>query len=99
MRRSRDGEAPKDVHPKFKVRAVKLVTEDGRSVAEVARDLDLSESLLCGWKQALAVDGPRALPGHGNVPAPRGRVASLPGREPAPPDGARHPETGDGFLR
>ena len=55
--------------PEFKVQAVKLVTEQGRSVAEVARDLDLGESLLRGWKQALAADGDRAFPGHGNVPA------------------------------
>jgi transposase len=55
--------------PEFKVQAVKLVTEQGESIAEVARDLDLSESLLRGWKQALAVEGDRAFPGHGNVPA------------------------------
>ena len=55
--------------PEFKAEAVKLVTEQGRSVAEVARDLDLSESLLRGWKQALAAEGDRAFPGHGNVPA------------------------------
>ena len=36
----------------FKVQAVQLVTEQGKSVAEVARDLDLSESLLRGWKTA-----------------------------------------------
>ena len=55
--------------PEFKAQAVKLVTEQGRSVAEVARDLDLSESLLRSWKQALAADGPRAFPGRGNLPA------------------------------
>jgi transposase len=55
--------------PEFKVAAVKLVTEQGRSVAEVARDLDLSESLLRSWKQALARDGNQAFPGHGNPPA------------------------------
>ena len=52
--------------PEFKVQAVKLVTEQGKSIAEVARDLDLSESLLRGWKQGLATDGVSALPGHGN---------------------------------
>ena len=41
----------------FKVEAVRLITEQGRSVAEVARDRDLSESLLRGWKQALAAEG------------------------------------------
>src|SRR3954447_3899219 len=55
--------------PEFKVQAVKLVTEQGKSVAEVARDLDLGESLLRSWKEALAADGARAFPGHGNPPA------------------------------
>ena len=55
--------------PEFKDQAVKLATEQGRSVAEVARDLDLSERLLRSWKQALAADGPRAFPGRGNSPA------------------------------
>ena len=55
--------------PEFKIQAVKLVTEQGKSIAEVARDLDLSESLLRGWKQALAAEGDRAFPGHGNPPA------------------------------
>jgi transposase len=53
----------------FKVEAVRLITEQGRSVTEVAGDLDLSESLLRGGKQALAAEGGRAFPGHGNLPA------------------------------
>jgi transposase len=53
----------------FKVQAVKLLTEQGKSVAEVARDLDLGESLLRGWKQALAAEGDRAFPGQGHLPA------------------------------
>jgi transposase len=55
--------------PEFKAQAVKLVNERGRSVAEVARNLDLSESLLRGWKRALAEGGDRAFPGEGNPPA------------------------------
>ncbi len=55
--------------PEFKVQAVQLVTEQGKSIAEVARDLDLGESLLRSWKTALAADGVRAFPGHGNPPA------------------------------
>src|SRR5262245_15128788 len=55
--------------PEFKIQAVKLVAEQGRSVAEVARDPDLSESLLRSGKQALASDGDRAFPGRGNPPA------------------------------
>ena len=55
--------------PEFKAQAVQLVTEQGKSIAEVARDLDLSESLLRSWKTALAAGGARAFPGHGNPPA------------------------------
>jgi transposase len=55
--------------PEFKVQAVQLVTEQGKSIAEVARDLDLSESLLRSWKTALATSGAPAFPGRGNPPA------------------------------
>ena len=55
--------------PEFKVQAVQLVTEQGKSVAEVARDLDLGESMLRSWKQTLAASGAQAFPGHGNPPA------------------------------
>ena len=53
----------------FKVEAVRRITEQGRSLAEVARDLDLSESMLRSWKQALAADGEQAFPGKGHLPA------------------------------
>ena len=55
--------------PEFKVQAVKLVTEPGKSLAEVARDLDLGESMLRAWKQALAKGGDQASPSKGNPPA------------------------------
>jgi transposase len=55
--------------PEFKAQAVQLVTEQGKSIAEVARDLDLSESLLRSWKTALAASGEQAFPGRGNPPA------------------------------
>jgi transposase len=55
--------------PEFKAQAVQLVTEQGKSIAEVARDLDLSESLLRSWKTALAAGGEQAFPGRGNPPA------------------------------
>ena len=55
--------------PEFKAEAVKLVTEQGRSFVEVARDLDIGESTLRGWRQALDKNGPNAFPGRGNPPA------------------------------
>ena len=53
--------------PEFKVEAVKLVTEQGYSVAEAARSLGLSENLIRNWKQTLHDQGERAFPGHGNL--------------------------------
>ena len=55
--------------PEFKAQALKLVTEGGKSLAEVARDLDLGQSMLRAWKQALGAAGDRAFPGEGNLPA------------------------------
>jgi transposase len=53
----------------FKTEAVKLVTEQGRSFVEVARDLDIGESTLRSWRQAIATGGVQAFPGRGNPPA------------------------------
>jgi transposase len=53
----------------FKLEAVKLITEKGYSVAEAARSLDVGETLLRSWKQALEKEGDQAFPGHGQLPA------------------------------
>jgi transposase len=53
----------------FKAEAVKLVTEQGYSVAEAARSLGIHETLLRSWKQALRAQGDQAFPGQGKLPA------------------------------
>jgi transposase len=53
----------------FKLAAVKLITEQGRSVAEAARSLGVSEKQLRHWKSVLAEQGQQAFPGNGNLPA------------------------------
>lgn len=53
--------------PEFKVEAVKLVTEQGYSVAEAARSLGISENLIRNWKQAHHDQGTHAFPGQGNL--------------------------------
>ena len=53
--------------PEFKAEAVKLVTEQGYSVAETARSLGISENLIRNWKHALATQGDQAFPGRGNL--------------------------------
>ena len=85
--------------PEFKAEAVKLVTEQGRSFVEVARDLDIGESTLRGWRQALDKNGPNAFPGRGNPPALEEELRRPAGRCQATHDGARHPEKRDGLLR
>jgi transposase len=54
--------------PEFKAEAVKLVTEQGYSVAEAARSLGIHETLLRSWKQAFEAHRDQAFPGHGNLP-------------------------------
>jgi transposase len=54
--------------PEFKAEAVKLVTEQGYSVAEAARSLGIHETLLRSWKQAVDQQGDQAFPGHGKLP-------------------------------
>lgn len=53
----------------FKVEAVRRVVDQGKSLAEAARELDLGESMLRGRRQALAAEGERAFPGKGCQPA------------------------------
>jgi transposase len=61
----------------FKAEAVKLITEQGRSVAEAARSLGIGENLLRTWKQAAAAGGAPAFPGHGKLPALEDEVRRL----------------------
>src|SRR6202011_3125168 len=51
----------------FKAEAVKLVTEQGYSVAEAARTLGLSENLIRNWKQAREAHGEDTFPGRGKL--------------------------------
>src|ERR1044072_4266684 len=50
----------------FKLQAVKMITDQKLSVAEVARRLDVGENLLRTWKKAFEERGETAFPGHGH---------------------------------
>src|SRR3954463_4899019 len=50
----------------YKLAAVKMITDQKLSVAEVARRLDVGENLLRAWKKAFEQGGDAAFPGHGN---------------------------------
>jgi transposase len=51
----------------FKLEAVRLVTTGGHSIGQVARDLDINETMLRRWRQEFAGDGAAAFPGRGRV--------------------------------
>ena len=51
----------------FKVEAVRQVVDEGRPLARVARDLDISASVLRRWKQQFEEDPSQAFPGHGRM--------------------------------
>jgi transposase len=47
----------------FKVEAVRLVRESGKTVPTVARELDLTETALRSWVRQAEVDAGRGAPG------------------------------------
>ncbi len=52
----------------FKVDAVRLVTESGRPVSEVAKELGVNRNQLDRWKKLLGKKSPQtAFPGNGNI--------------------------------
>jgi transposase len=53
--------------PEFKLQAVKMVTDQKLSVAEVARRLGVTENRLHDWKKAVLKKGADAFPGSGHL--------------------------------
>lgn len=49
--------------PEFKAEAVRLVVEEGKTASQVARDLDLTHSVLCGWIRQSKADVGKGPPG------------------------------------
>lgn len=60
----------------FKADAVKLCREGGRSIAEIAKELDLTESALRGWVKQAEVDAGRGDP-EALTTEERGELARL----------------------
>jgi len=54
----------------FKREAVKLVIDEGRAVAVVARNLGIHENLLHKWKKQYEEDPQYAFPGTGRLKEP-----------------------------
>jgi len=60
MRRMKDGTEPRRVRrqftAEFKAGAVRLVLDEGKTIAQVARDLDLVASVLATWVKRARAD-------------------------------------------
>jgi len=51
----------------FKISAVKLVLESGKSVKSIAAELGISENTLFNWKKKYLEDAKNAFPGKGHL--------------------------------
>jgi transposase len=72
------GEKRRQYTREFKIEAVRLVDESGRSKAQIARELGIHASLLKRWKGQLEDrPAPEAFPGHGKLSAAAEEVRRL----------------------
>jgi transposase len=72
------GEKRRQYTREFKIEAVRLIEESGRSKAQIARELGVHESLLKRWKAQLeSRPAPEAFPGNGNLSAAEEEVRRL----------------------
>ena len=51
----------------YKEGAVRLVVENGQTIAGTARDLGITENMLTRWKKEYLEDQKHAFPGHGRT--------------------------------
>ena len=51
----------------FKISAVKMVTQEGHTAAEVARRLGIHPNQLYNWKKKYSDNGEKAFPGKGHL--------------------------------
>lgn len=62
----------------FKVDAVRLVSESGRPVSEVAKELGVNRNQLDRWKRLLGKKAPQvAFPGNGNISGEKKEIEEL----------------------
>ena len=61
----------------FKREAVNLVETSGKSLAQVARDLGISDNTLHGWKQQMRQHAQDAFPGSGHQTLPEEELHRL----------------------
>lgn len=63
--------------PGFKLPAIRMVSDQGLSVAEAARRLGLHENLIRAWKKAAPRRGNEAVPGRDHPPTAEDELRRL----------------------
>ena len=61
------GKSRRKYSREFKLEAVKLVVEQGRTIGDVADSLGVSRGVLQRWKSQLKSEGALAFPGNGRL--------------------------------
>ena len=61
----------------FKLEAIRLVVEEGRKVAEVERNLDISRGTLARWVREKKTDPIEVFPGKGRLKAKDEEIRKL----------------------
>ena len=61
------GKQRRSFSKEFKLEAVRLVLDEGGSIAQVSRDLGIRPALLGRWKQEYEYNQGNAFPGQGNL--------------------------------
>ena len=61
----------------FKREAVRLAQTSGKPIAQVARELGISDTSLHQWRRELAEHGPEAFPGSGHQTAQEEEIRRL----------------------
>jgi transposase len=63
----KEGSGRRKYDKQFKEEAVRVATEGGRSVADVAQSLGIHENLLYTWKRKYTEDPSGSFPGKGHL--------------------------------
>jgi len=72
-----EGSGRRKYDKQFKEEAVRLVTEGGRQVTEVARSLGIHENMLHTWKRKYLEDPSGSFPGKGHLKPQEEELRSL----------------------
>jgi len=60
------GKIQKVYSKEFKEEAIRLAQTSGKPIAQIARELGISDSAMHGWRREVSEHGPEAFPGKGH---------------------------------